>query len=147
MSATDWLEKRNDPDPEWKWSHTTQPAEIFFKKFHTSNTDLILGICVQCWSAKIKKLIEACFADRAKGGQGKGQKGKKQKKKEQAEAAPVKVKQSAVVPDLGALCIWTLIGSCFTLMVCTDCCILVVISDSQLKSVICWVLSEWPIGI
>ena len=54
---------------------------------------------------KTKKLIEACFADRAKGGQGKGQKGKKQKKKEQAEAAPVKVKQSAVVPDLGALCI------------------------------------------
>ncbi|KAG2569637.1 OVARIAN TUMOR DOMAIN-containing deubiquitinating enzyme 7-like isoform X4 [Panicum virgatum] len=42
---------------------------------------------------------------RAKGGQGKGQKGKKQKKKEQAEAAPVKVRQSAVVPDLGALCI------------------------------------------
>ncbi|XP_039775358.1 OVARIAN TUMOR DOMAIN-containing deubiquitinating enzyme 7-like isoform X3 [Panicum virgatum] len=42
---------------------------------------------------------------RAKGGQGKGQKGKKQKKKEQSEAAPVKVKQSAVVPDLGALCI------------------------------------------
>ncbi|PUZ49441.1 hypothetical protein GQ55_7G325900 [Panicum hallii var. hallii] len=42
---------------------------------------------------------------RAKGGQGKGQKGKKQKRKEQAEAAPAKVKQSAVVPDLGALCI------------------------------------------
>lgn len=42
---------------------------------------------------------------RAKGGQGKGQKGKKQKKKEQDEAAPVKVRQSAIVPDLGALCI------------------------------------------
>ncbi|PAN40667.1 hypothetical protein PAHAL_7G332400 [Panicum hallii] len=42
---------------------------------------------------------------RAKGGQGKGQKGKKQKRKEQTEAAPAKVKQSAVVPDLGALCI------------------------------------------
>jgi hypothetical protein len=51
-----------------------------------------------------RTLIEACFTDRAKGGQGKGQKGKKQKK-EQAEAAPVKVRQSAVVPDLGALCI------------------------------------------
>ncbi|KAF8660377.1 hypothetical protein HU200_057959 [Digitaria exilis] len=42
---------------------------------------------------------------RAKGGQGKGQKGKKQKKKEQAAAVPVKVKESVVVPDLGALCI------------------------------------------
>ena len=52
-----------------------------------------------------RTLIEACFTDRAKGGQGKGQKGKKQKKKEQDEAAPVKVRQSAIVPDLGALCI------------------------------------------
>jgi len=42
---------------------------------------------------------------RAKGEQGKGQKGKKPKKKEQAEAAPAKAKESAVAPDLGALCI------------------------------------------
>ncbi|XP_066344792.1 OVARIAN TUMOR DOMAIN-containing deubiquitinating enzyme 7-like isoform X2 [Miscanthus floridulus] len=42
---------------------------------------------------------------RAKGGQGKGQKGKKPKKKDQAEAAPSKAKESAVAPDLGALCI------------------------------------------
>lgn len=57
-------------------------------------------------------MIDACFnvlykPIRAKGGQGKGQKGKKQKKREQAEAAPAKAKESAIVPDLGALCIWT----------------------------------------
>ncbi|CAN6241340.1 unnamed protein product [Urochloa humidicola] len=44
---------------------------------------------------------------RPKGVQGKGQKGKKQKKKEQvqAQAAHVKIKESAPAPDLGALCI------------------------------------------
>ncbi|CAL5070667.1 unnamed protein product [Urochloa decumbens] len=42
---------------------------------------------------------------RPKGVQGKGQKGKKQNKKEQAQAAHVKIKESAPAPDLGALCI------------------------------------------
>ncbi|CAD6261818.1 unnamed protein product [Miscanthus lutarioriparius] len=69
--------------------------------------------CCSCGSARKHKascsLATASSSSRepprAKGGQGKGQKGKKQKKKEQAEAAPAKAKESAVAPDLGALCI------------------------------------------
>ncbi|KAG0528036.1 hypothetical protein BDA96_06G284100 [Sorghum bicolor] len=68
--------------------------------------------CCSCGSARKHKascsLATASSSrepPRVKGGQGKGQKGKKQKKKEQAEAAPAKAKESAVAPDLGALCI------------------------------------------
>lgn len=68
--------------------------------------------CCSCGSARKHKascsLATASSSrepPRAKGGQGKGQKGKKQKKKEQAEAAAAKAKESAIVPDLGALCI------------------------------------------
>lgn len=54
---------------------------------------------------------------RTKGGQGKGQKGKKQKKREQAEAAPAQAHKSTIaVPDLGALCIWTLMSCVHTPM-------------------------------
>ncbi|ONM12339.1 SEC-C motif-containing protein / OTU-like cysteine protease family protein [Zea mays] len=68
--------------------------------------------CCSCGSARKHKascsLATASSSrepPRAKGGQGKGQRGKKQKKKEQAEAAAAKAKESAIVPDLGALCI------------------------------------------
>ena len=148
MSATDWLEKRNDPDPEWKWSNTTQPAEIFFKKFHTSNTDLILGICVQCWSAKKKKTDWSllCWQDQRW----------PRKRPERKEAKEEGTGRSSTRQGQ-AVCSCTRPRS--SLHMNTDW--VVLYSDglhrllhsicdfrfSVKVNVICWVLSEWPIGV
>ncbi|KAF8651638.1 hypothetical protein HU200_063147 [Digitaria exilis] len=129
MSQTDANISSTDNNAQTKARSTYDQTSVKLVMAGTVCSDAAIAQHVSCSLATASPREPP----RAKGGQGKGQKGKKQKKKEQAAAVPVKVKESVVEPDLGALCIRTLNELCCALMTCSYSAALVVISHAQLK--------------